>query len=78
MSLWSRTTNVFRNDRLSGELAEELEAHLADAVEAGQNPAEAAARLARSCANVRNAATSSSSPGSIPCAPMPSSAGGSF
>ena len=41
MSLWTRFTNVFRNDRLTRELDEELEAHIADAIEEGRNPGEA-------------------------------------
>ena len=41
MSFWSRIANVFRGDDLSREIDEELEAHIADAIEAGRDPAEA-------------------------------------
>jgi len=38
---WSRVTNVFRGSRLSREIDEELQAHLAEAIEQGRDPAEA-------------------------------------
>jgi putative ABC transport system permease protein len=41
MSLLSRIANVFRNERLTRELNEELESHLAEAVEKGRDAAEA-------------------------------------
>ena len=41
MSLWSRIANVFRNDRLSGEIDEELRSHLEEAAAQGRDPAEA-------------------------------------
>jgi predicted permease len=41
MSLWSRIGNVFRGDRLSREVDEELESHLDEAVERGRDPGEA-------------------------------------
>jgi predicted permease len=41
MSLWSRIANVFRGDRLSREIDEELESHLAEAIDSGMSPAEA-------------------------------------
>ena len=41
MSLWSRITNLFRGDNLSREIDEELESHLADAIQSGRDPAEA-------------------------------------
>jgi predicted permease len=41
MSLWSRIANVFRGDRLSREIDEELESHLAEAIEQGRDPVEA-------------------------------------
>jgi putative ABC transport system permease protein len=41
MSLWSRIANVFRGDRLSREIDEELESHIAEAIEHGRDPAEA-------------------------------------
>jgi putative ABC transport system permease protein len=41
MSLWSRMTNVFRRDRLSREIDEELQSHLAEAIERGRDPGEA-------------------------------------
>jgi predicted permease len=41
MSFWSRMANVFRGDRVSREIDEELEAHVADAVESGRDGTEA-------------------------------------
>jgi len=41
MSFWSRMANVFRRDRLSREIDEELQSHIADAIEQGRDPAEA-------------------------------------
>src|SRR4051794_40166609 len=41
MAFWSRLANVFRGDRLSREIDEELEAHVAEAIEQGRDPAEA-------------------------------------
>jgi len=41
MSLWSRITNVFRADRLSSEIDEEIQCHIADAIEEGRDPVEA-------------------------------------
>ena len=41
MSLWSRVANVFRGDRLSREIDEELQAHVAEALEQGRDPVEA-------------------------------------
>src|SRR5712691_6350935 len=41
MSLWSRIANVFRSDRLSREIDEELAAHIEEAIEQGRDPAEA-------------------------------------
>ena len=41
MSLWSRISNVFRSERLSHEIGEEFEAHIAEAIEQGRDPAEA-------------------------------------
>ena len=41
MSLWSRVANVFRGDRLSREIDEELQSHLEEAIEQGRDPAEA-------------------------------------
>jgi predicted permease len=38
MPFWSRIRNVWRGDRLSREIDEELEAHLAEAVERGRDP----------------------------------------
>ena len=40
MSLLSRIVNVFRADKLNREIAEEFEAHIAEAVEQGRDPAE--------------------------------------
>src|ERR1051325_9623577 len=47
MSRWSRIANVFRSDRLSRELDEELASHLAEAVEQGRDPGEANRALGR-------------------------------
>ena len=41
MSLWSRIANTFRGDRLTREIDEELQSHIADAIEGGRDPAEA-------------------------------------
>lgn len=41
MSLLSRVLNVFRTDRVSREINEELESHIAEAIEQGRDPAEA-------------------------------------
>src|SRR3984885_15343093 len=41
MSLWSRIANVFHAEKLSSEIAEEMESHIAEAVEQGRNPDEA-------------------------------------
>ncbi len=41
MSWWSRMTNVFRGDGLSREIDEELEGHIAEAMEQGRDAAEA-------------------------------------
>ena len=47
MSLWSRVANVFRGDRLNREIAEELESHIAEAIEQGRDPEEARRALGR-------------------------------
>ena len=41
MSLWSRVANVFRGDRLSGEIDEELQSHVEEALAQGRELAEA-------------------------------------
>src|SRR5271157_3335429 len=41
MSWWRRICNVFRPDRLSREIDEELQSHLEEAAEQGRDPAEA-------------------------------------
>ena len=41
MSFWSRMADVFRGDRLSREIDEELHLHIAEAIEQGRDPAEA-------------------------------------
>ena len=41
MSFWSRIVNVFRPGRLSGEIDEELEAHVEEAIARGRDPGEA-------------------------------------
>ncbi len=40
MSLWSRIANVLRGERLSREIDEELQSHLAEAIEHGRDPIE--------------------------------------
>src|SRR5712672_1475480 len=40
MSLWSRLANVFRGDRLSGEIDEEFRSHIQEGIEQGRDPAE--------------------------------------
>src|SRR6266446_9452069 len=40
MSLWSRTANVFRSDRLNREIDEELESHIQEPIQNGRDPAE--------------------------------------
>ncbi len=47
MSLWSRIRNAFRGDSLSGEILEEYEAHIADAVADGLHQAEARRQFGR-------------------------------
>src|ERR1700733_7741082 len=47
MSLWSRVANVFRGETLSREIAEEMESHIAEAVEHGRDPDEARRALGR-------------------------------
>jgi predicted permease len=39
--MWTRITNVFRGDRLSREIDEEIQSHMAEAIEQGRDPAEA-------------------------------------
>src|SRR5437667_6408448 len=41
MSMWSGIAHVVRGDRLSREIDEELESHIAEAIEQGRDPAEA-------------------------------------
>jgi predicted permease len=41
MSFWSRIANVFRPDRLSREIDEELQSHIEEAIAEGRDPAEA-------------------------------------
>src|SRR5438552_3476791 len=41
MSWFSRVANAFRGDRLSHEIDEELESHIAEAIEQGRDPVEA-------------------------------------
>jgi predicted permease len=40
MSLWSRIANVFRGERLTREIDEELQSHLDEAISHGRDPAE--------------------------------------
>jgi predicted permease len=41
MSLWSRIRNVFHGDKVNGEIEEEFEAHIAEAIAQGRDPEEA-------------------------------------
>ncbi|HEX3744006.1 MAG TPA: ADOP family duplicated permease [Bryobacteraceae bacterium] len=41
MSWWTRISNAIRGDRLGREIDEELESHIAEAIEQGRDPAEA-------------------------------------
>src|SRR5437764_9967199 len=41
MSFWSRMENIFRINKLNNEIDEELESHIAEAIEQGRDPAEA-------------------------------------
>jgi predicted permease len=41
MSLWSRITNVLSGEKVNREIDEELDAHIAEAIEQGRDPAEA-------------------------------------
>jgi putative ABC transport system permease protein len=41
MSLWSRVANAVRGEQLSREITEEMESHIAEAVEQGRDPDEA-------------------------------------
>jgi predicted permease len=41
MSLWSRVANAVRGEQLSREIAEEMESHIAEAIEQGRDPDEA-------------------------------------
>ena len=47
MSLWSRVTNAVRGEQLSRDIAEEMESHIAEAVEQGRDPDEARRALGR-------------------------------
>ena len=47
MSLWSRVANVFHGEKLSSEIAEEMESHIAEAIEQGRDPDEARRALGR-------------------------------
>src|SRR5947208_2031500 len=48
MALWRRVSNVFRADRLRSEIEEELESHVAEAMEHGRSEAEARKALGNS------------------------------
>src|SRR5262249_15803640 len=41
MSLWSRFANLFRADRLSREIEQEMESHIAEALSRGRDAGEA-------------------------------------
>jgi putative ABC transport system permease protein len=40
MSLWSRAINLFRNERVSREIEEELATHLTEGIAEGRDPSE--------------------------------------
>jgi hypothetical protein len=48
MSLWSRVANAFHGEKLSTEIAEEMDSHIAEAVEQGRDPDEARRALGHS------------------------------
>jgi predicted permease len=48
MSVWSRIANVFRGERVSREIDEELSSHIDEAVAAGRDPSEARRALGSS------------------------------
>ena len=59
MSLWSRITNLFRGDSPSREIDEELQSHIADAIESRPRSRRSPARIRLSaCAIANRAATS--------------------
>ena len=78
MSVWSRFANVFRGERLSRELDEELESHIAEALEQGRDPDEARRLLGVSFATAKRVAISGSLFGSTCCAPIWYLAGGNW
>src|SRR5947207_1888618 len=41
MSIFTRIANILHSDRLTGEIEEELQSHIAEAIEQGRDPAEA-------------------------------------
>ena len=41
MSLWSRISNALRGERLNGEIDEELQSHIEEAIASGRDPSEA-------------------------------------
>jgi hypothetical protein len=47
MSRWSRIANVFCEDKLSSEITEEMDLHIAEAVEQGPDPEGARRTLGR-------------------------------
>jgi hypothetical protein len=77
MSLWSRIANALRADRLSREIDEELQSHIAEAVERGRDPVEARRAFGSALMRPTKAAMSGSSRGWIRCARIQYSAGGS-
>jgi putative ABC transport system permease protein len=58
MSLWSRLANTVRGEQLSGEIAEEMESHIAEAVEQGRDPEEARHAFGRDYQQRQQAETS--------------------
>ena len=59
MSCWSRIANVFRRDRLSSEIDEELQSHIDEALANGRDPEEvrrrfgSALRLREECSDAK-------------------------
>ena len=73
MSWWSRFANVFRGDRLSREIDEELQSHIQEAIEQGRDPAEVRKAFGSALRQRDESRTSELSRGSMRSAPMPSS-----
>ena len=74
MSLWSRAINLFRGERVSREIEEELATHITEGIAEGRDPSEVRKAWDPPGKSVRKVAIFVSSPGSIRCAPTSSSA----